>query len=590
MADLSTTDQDRPAEPDTPAEPPAETDSRPGKFNLKQDWRRIRQWYVEHKKWAIPATVIVIAAILAGVPYTRYGLAGLALKRDISVKVLDATAGTPVSGATVTVGSVSAETNGSGIALLPKIKDGHHQATISKKYYRSRTADILAPILSQKNIPAIDLTATGRQVMISVSDLITRKPLAGVSITLADTTAKTDTTGTAIAVLPVGISQQSAKLSLSGYNDASVTVKVSNNIIQNNQFSLTPAGKVYFLSNLTGKLDVVKTDLDGTERQTVLPGTGNEDNQNTVLLASRDWKYLALLSRRAGNYASLYLISTANDSLTTIDSGNLNFDLSGWVGDDFVYTVTNNDVQLWQPGHQAIKSYNAVAKKTVILDQTAASGSDSYTYTSQLVGNVYGYDDQIYYIMNWTAGINSMAQLTSQQATFNSVKPDGSAKKAIRSFGLASGAQATDINVDDRVENPTTIALYFYDGSQDNFYTYANGQVKSDSGQTSSNYFTANYPTYLQSPSGSQTFWSEPRDGKNTLFVGDQAGQSSRQIASLSDYSPYGWYTDDYLLVSKNGSELYIMPPGGSSAPIKISDYYKPVVTYPGYGGGYGGI
>ncbi len=590
MSDEPTTDQAPPAEPEAPAAQPAETASQPGKFNLKRNWRRFRLWYASHKKWAIPATIILIIAVLAGVPYSRYNLAGLVLKHDVSLKVLDATAGTPVSGAVVSVGSASAETNGAGIALLPDIKAGHHRATISKKYYRSLTVDILSPILSQKKVPVADLTATGRQVKISVTNLISRKPLAGVSIALADTTAKTDSSGTAIVVLPVGDSQQSAKLSLGGYNDATVTVKVSNDTIQNNPFTLTPSGKVYFLSNLSGKLDVVKTNLDGSSRQTVLAGTGNEDNQNTVLLASRDWKYLALLSRRAGNYASLYLINTANDSLSAIDSGNADFSLSGWVDDNFIYTVTNNDVQYWQPGRQVIKSFNAGTKKLVTLDQTTASGSDNNTYISQQVGDVYGYDSQVYYIMNWTAGYNSTAQLAGQQATLNSIKPDGTAKKAIRSFGLAAGGQPSDIIVDDRVESPSTIALYFYDGQKDNFYVYANGQVKADSSQTSNSFYTTNYATYLESPSGSQTFWSEPRDGKNTLFTGDQYGQNQKQIASLSDYSPYGWYTDNYLLVSKNSSELYIMPPGGSATPIKISDYYKPVLTYPGYGGGYGGI
>ena len=75
----------------------------------------------------------------------------------------------------------------------------------------------------------------------------------------------------------------------------------------------------------------------------------------------------------------------------------------------------------------------------------------------------------------------------------------------------------------------------------------------------------------------------------NTLFIGDSSGGSGKQIATLSDYDTYGWYTDDYLLVSKNGSELYIMPVSGGT-PIKISDYNKPAQNFNGYGGGYGGL
>jgi hypothetical protein len=103
-------------------------------------------------------------------------------------------------------------------------------------------------------------------------------------------------------------------------------------------------------------------------------------------------------------------------------------------------------------------------------------------------------------------------------------------------------------------------------------------------------FYGSSYPTYLQSPSANDTFWAEPRDGKNTLFIGNEDGQKGKQIASLSEYFTYGWFTDDYLLVSKNSSELYIMPKGGSKNAIKISDYHKPVQNFYGYGGGYGGI
>lgn len=581
MAEEPTVEPQASPEPSPPAKPPG---------GIAARWQRYKDWYLERKKWTIPASLLLIILILAGLPFSRYQLAGLALKRDVSLEVVDATAATPVSGATVSIGSLSAQTNGSGKATLHHIKVGNQTVLISKKYYKDSSVKLLNPILNQKTVPSFQLTATGRQVQVTVTNLINKQPLSNVDINVAGVSAKTDKSGSATIVLPVGTSQQKAHLSLSGYNDADVTIQVSNDKIQNNQFSLTPAGKVYFLSKLSGKIDVVKTNLDGSDRQTVLPGTGNEDNQNTVLLASRDWKYLALLSRRAGSSPSLYLIDTSNDALTTIDSGSADFNLNGWVGDSFVYTLTRSDVQLWQAGRQVIKSFDAVSKKLTTLDQTTASGSDSFDYLSQLVGDVYGYNGQVYYIMNWTAGLNSSDQLASKQATFNQIKPDGSGKKAIRSFGLASGATAVDVTLEERVESPSAIDLKFSDGTKDNFYVYANGQVKDDPSQTADSFYTADYPTYLQSPSGNQTFWAEPRDGKNTLFIGDQNGQNGQQIATLSDYFTYGWYTDNYLLVSKNSSELYTMDNTGKQTPVKISDYNKPVQTYAGYGGGYGGI
>jgi hypothetical protein len=102
-------------------------------------------------------------------------------------------------------------------------------------------------------------------------------------------------------------------------------------------------------------------------------------------------------------------------------------------------------------------------------------------------------------------------------------------------------------------------------------------------------FWSTPYPTYLLSPSSNQTFWTDQRDGKNTLFVGDNDAKNQKTIASLSGYNIYGWFTDNYLLVSKSSSELYVMPVAGGT-PLKITDYYKPAINYQGYGGGYGGL
>src|SRR5665213_496016 len=79
---------------------------------------RLKAWYAGNKKLSIPATVLVLILILVAVPFTRYALAGTVMKNDLAVKVLDDTSLTPVSGATVSLGGLSADTNGSGVATL----------------------------------------------------------------------------------------------------------------------------------------------------------------------------------------------------------------------------------------------------------------------------------------------------------------------------------------------------------------------------------------------------------------------------------------------------------------------------------------
>jgi hypothetical protein len=61
-------------------------------------------------------------------------------------------------------------------------------------------------------------------------------------------------------------------------------------------------------------------------------------------------------------------------------------------------------------------------------------------------------------------------------------------------------------------------------------------------------------------------------------------------IASSSDFTPYGWFTDGYILVSKDSSELYIQTAEKGAKPLKITDYHKPDTEFEGYGYGYGGL
>jgi hypothetical protein len=346
------------------------------------------------------------------------------------------------------------------------------------------------------------------------------------------------------------------------------------------------------LSKLSGKIDVVKTNLDGLDRETVLAGTGNEQDQNTVLLASRDWKYLALLSRRAGSSPSLYLINTSDDSLTTIDEGDVNFQLLGWSDNYFTYVI-NRNVQPWQSNASSIKSYNAQTKQPATLDNAQANGTSSADAVYEVYNKVILLDDQIAYTNTWYHYPGYLA-VSGQSNTLNVIKPDGSGKKQIKSVDAANQYFGSLV-----FHSPSSlyVQVSHTDGSNSEYFEF-NGVGLTQKNLSSDDIFKT-YPTYLYSPSDNQTFWSESRDGKNTLFVGDHAGQNGKQIATLSDYSPYGWFSDDYLLVSKNSSELYIMPVGGApsplklddtTVPLKISDYHKPALTFQGYGGGYGGL
>jgi hypothetical protein len=556
-------------------------------------WKRFVNWYKSSKKKSIPLTFLVVLGVLAAIPFSRYHVAAFVLKNNLNVEVVDSTTGTAISGANVSLGSSRALTDGSGKATLHNAPVGHHKVLVTKKYYKDSSVDALVPISKQKGAVNVKLDATGRQVKISVNNLINHIALSDVTIKVGGENSKTDKLGDAVIVLPIGTKNAKAILSLDGYNDSEVNVVVDDKSIKENNFTLTPAGKVYFLSKLSGKIDVAKTNLDGSNRQTVLAGTGKEDNYGTVLLASRDWKYLALLSKRDGAAnPKLYLIDTSNDSLTTIE-GVASVTPVGWSDNYFVYQTNRIELGDSSPKKYSIKSYNAQNKQTLLLDQNDAvvssSGSYSGMYFTERFDNVLLVGKTVVYTKAWTRSywLFDPSGLSGKNSGLYSIKSDGSNSKSIKTWA------ANDIqSLYSQFRKPDEVYLTAYPYSGNPAYVEFNGSSAKDISKEDAN-SDYQYTTYLYSPSGDETFWSESRDGKNTLLVGDDNGDKGKQVASLSEYQTYGWYSDDYLLVSKGGSELYIMPKSGlknSDKPIKITDYHKPAQNFLGYGGGYGGI
>lgn len=543
----------------------------PRQHRLKQFWTD--WWGSPRGRWGTAVAVVVIILGLFAVPVTRYQLLGLVLKHPVTVHVLDSKTHAPVSGARVELNGQTAETAADGTAKL-SAHLGSHTLTVSKKYYQTVSSTRTVTLSAANDTLTTTLLALGRQVSVKVINKVTGQPLANAIIDINHAHTKTNADGTVTVVVPSSASVQAATVSLDGYNSANVSITVGDHLLSKNTFRLTPAGKLYFLSNLSGTIDVVKTNLDGTDRQTVLKGTGNEDRYTTSLLASRDWKYLALLSKRAGSNATLYLIDTTNgDKLMTIDEGNT-FNLIGWSGHHFVYQI----------GH-LIKSFDADSGNTIPLANASVASSSDASGKFQTIWDAILDGNQLFYDMTWYQSPGYL-QVPGKQNTLLSINVDGTNSKVLKSV---DAAQFYFSNL--KLYKPGQLYFGVYSSTNTNTTYYkldASGNITQSTTITGDS-LNQTYPTDLVSPSGSQTFWSEQRDGKNTLLVGDDSGNNGKQVATLSDYSPYGWYSDKYLLVSKNGSELYIMPVAGG-APLKITDYYKPAINYQGYGGGYGGL
>lgn len=549
---------------------------------------RLRHWFGTHKKIVIPVAVaVIVVSVLAALPFTRYAIAGTFVKQQFTVDVVDSQTGKPVSSVAVSLKGKTATTDNQGRTVLT-VPVGKSTLSLDKHFYKATSQQVLVPL--RKPAPLrVMFTATGRQVPVTVTNKITGKVLNNATVSAEGTKAITDKNGEATIVLPADKQEVKGTIAASGYNQQAVNIKITTAKDAANAFMVTPAGKVYFLSNASGTVDVVKTDLDGGSRQTVLKGTGKEENAQTVLLASQNWKYLALLSKREGGAnAKLYLIDTSNDALTTMDEGDARFSLIGWSGSTFIYQVNRNNKQNWDTKAAALKSFDAATKKLATLDETIASGAGYGDYFYESYVGTYILDNEVVFGKSIYAAAPSFT--SGHAAGLYSVKPDGTDKKTVKTWSAEASRSYVDVSL--RPYEPNGIYVGGVSSDSEPLYEYEGGQLKTVEGKKATQIWEQQYDTYLFSPSNKLTLWSTPRDGKNTLFVGDSAGKNEKQLASLVDYQTFGWYTDDYVLLSKNGSELYVAPPTawGDKKPLKITDYFKPDFYAPGYGKGYGGI
>lgn len=527
----------------------------------------LKAWYLSHKKISIPTSILVLCLILAAIPISRYTLSGLVVKKDLIVFVKDSMTDTPVSAAEVKVGSQKVLTDANGKATLLKLKPGSKIILISKKYYKDQTINSTLPVIKSDIKENISLAATGRQVSINVFDYVNGKALSGASIAVAGTSSKTDKEGKATVVVPVGSPTQKATLSLDGYNKKETDLKVGDKTVELNEVVLTPSGKVYFFSKRSGKLEVLKSNLDGGGVTTVLPATGFEQTFNSSISQSPDWKYIALILRRSADDATpqLYILSSEDDRLITVDSGKANFTLQGWAGENLIYTSSRTDLADWQVGKNKLKSYNAKSGKITQLDQTVGVNTPEETaseyYTFQMVSGA-----TVLYAKNWTMNTT----IKSHSNTLHSINADGQNHKQIASY--ETNNTQPPISYAQHSANSVYIWQQEYN-SAGTFYEYILGSANPKKIEIDSNDFYVGTQGYYPSPSGKQMLWTEMRDGKNALLIGDQNGGNPTSIGNFAEYLPFGWYSDKYVILSKSNNELYIMSASAGAKPLKITDY-----------------
>lgn len=536
-----------------------------------------------HHRRKLVITAVIVAIVmgtLLGIPFTRYGLLGLFVTKSVALTVVDANSGKPVSAAKVSLGRFDVETDAKGVARVDSVAVGEHQLVVEKKNYTTKTTTHTVPVLMPEKDTTIKIVALGRSASFSVLNSLTGKPVKGAMIAIEGTSALSDDAGKASVVLPVKADVQTGTVKADGYNpyEISITMKAGEDPMV--EVKLVPAGKVYFLSKRTGKIDVMSANLDGSAPTVVLSASGRESDTETSLIASPSWNHLMLISRRDATWPKLYMITANTGKLTTVDEAEAGYDPIGWVGEKFYYKATNYKQNPWQNGTESLVSYNAETDQRKVVDSSVGIGTSYYDMAAQHISQAFVAEGKVVYTKYWQ--YSQAYADKNRAASVMAVVADGDLKTTVKDI-----PQQGDTYVDTVLQKPGVVMIRI--GKADNtkaFYRYAAGRLAN--AESDDVAFYNSRLSYLMSPNGEKALWTEQRDGRNVVFTAGRDLTNGNQL-STGEYGAYGWVTNDYVLYGKNQSELYIAPVGVQlDGKHKITDYHK-AYAYPGYGWGYGG-
>lgn len=543
--------------------------------------------------FGVPSLVLIIVVLML-LPISRYDILGSFLKQNYKVELVNTGNSEPVIGAKISVGSVTSYTNNNGIATL-KVNVGHHIISINKPYYSSMTEKILVPIRVKSAI-LYKIKATGIAVPIRVINPISNSPVTGAIVSVANSTAKTNKSGNATIVLPLSPKIVNAEITSQGYVSKPVSITVSGSSVAANDFSIVPTGKVYFLSNASGTVDVMSANLDGSDPQVVKATTGQTIGTGTILVQSDDANYLALLENSAGTEITsssgnvvgqnieqtLYVINTNTGSSEQVNSKADSFNIIGWSPNDhLIYQIYNGNIPQWETGTSDLMTYNASDGISSILSASQGIGTSLSSWAHQIIGNVHILaNNTVFYSSSWFGEGNLMVmnlpgQNTIPQQTVDTIDSNASDQTTLLSVPADN---YTTYSTTSSLTSPDMVAVQQTneDTSGITYYLYSSGQLTPISLQKYTSITTQispPSPKYMVSPSDTQLMWSEQINGHTAIFVSSIDGNNQKQIATLDPtYAIYGWTNENYILVSNDNNELFVMPATGISSQ---SDLYK---------------
>jgi hypothetical protein len=503
-------------------------------------WRRKSVWYT--------LVFLLLAGIgtAAAMPKSRYWVLNMAsVRASTSVIVTDDLTRQPLKNVTVELAGVSGHTDAHGKAKLELLKLGSSKLKISKPGFAPYERDMTVGWGSNP-LGTIGLKGVGLQYTFVIKDMLTGKAVAGAEVTGGDASALADQNGKAVLTLP-GTSPEdlTAQVGANGYRSENVVVKGTTE--KEIPVTLITARKTVYASKQSGKYDVYSSDIDGQNKQVILPGSGLE-NANISVAVSPDGSRAAVVSTRDNERdADGYLLNTL--SIVTIEGGDnvivahaAQIRLIDWQGSRLAFEQVSTNAGTPLSARYSLISYDFAANTRL---QLAAASKFSMVLPAQ---------SKLYYAVSPTEG-----DTTSKPGLYH-INADGNGKQTVLDKDVWT-VYRTDYN---------TLAAQLSDG-------WMSVDISNDG--TSPIGAPSAYVSrvYADSPdTAGKSLWVDIRNGQGVLLRYDkQAGTDNPVLTQNGVANPVRWLTGDtaiFRVVTGSETADYAVSTLGGGTAHKIAD------------------
>jgi uncharacterized protein YpmB len=480
-------------------------------------------------KWLRWITILLLLGgigAVAAIPAARYYVLNKAgVRASTSLTVFDNGTRLPLKNVTVTVGGKKALTDSKGVAKVSNLKLGPQRLVIQRTAFATIKQNVTVGWGSNP-LGNFILDSTGVRYAVIVTDFVSGKPISGAEVSFADTgaTAVSDKQGKATITLDNASEASNVQLTVSASGYHATTVTMSTTATTPTPVALPPSVKTVFVAKENGRYNLTSMYLDGSERTTLLAGTGSE-NVNLSVLVDPAGQKVAYVSTRDGltdadgyTLSGLALVDTSDGNYATISHAE-HIQLVDWIGTTIIFEESSTNSSATDSNRYRLVAYDYASSKRYEL-----------AHANQF-NSVQVIEGKVYYAVSSTD--------PSAQAYYFQINPDGTNRTAILEKEVWSAFRTAYDKV--LLQTP------------DGWYSYSVGTTP----VATTALPNAQNSTYVEGPDN-QSLWINKSSGQGALTLHSNTHGTDSVLATQAGMAyPVRWLTDTTILYRvTTGSEV----------------------------------